>query len=364
MIICGDISLSKKGAVIIERMPSDLLPKVWFGNLEGTLIEASEDERMSFLKEHGVFNSTDAIKELLKQLNFAGFGLSNNHIFNYGNARMILDNTQKLEVQFAGLGENLSRASMPAVITDENGQKYTIFSFAWRLTESKVATENEQGVNPWKRKHALSCVKQAVRAGSKNVIVFVHWNYEMNYLPFPYDRQLAHELIDAGVTAVIGCHSHRVAPVEVYKGKPIIYGLGNFLFENNVYFNGELNFPEISEKEYAFEINEKGVYKIHVFHFDTKENVLHYVRTEELTEKKGTIDNLSNVTAEEYEKQYKEYFKSKPRRQRILCPIFNTNEPAISLWIKEKERDLHETLLKMVVNLHLHKGGKSGKTYK
>lgn len=192
----------------------------------------------------------------------------------------------------------------------------------------------------------------------------MHWNYEMNYLPFPYDRQLAHELIDAGVAAVIGCHSHRTAPIEVYKGKPIVYGLGNFLFEDNVYFNGELNFPEISEEEYAFEIEKEGKYKIHVFQYDTQKNVLKYERTEEVTEQEGTIKNLSGVSAKDYEKQYTKYFKSKPRRQRILCPIFRTNETGFSYWMKEKERDLHELLLKMIVKFKLHGSSKSGKTYK
>lgn len=364
MIFCGDISLSKKGAIKIKELPPDLRTKVWFGNLEGTLVDASEEERMSMLKEHGVFNSIDAIQELSKQLCFAGYGLSNNHIFNYGNSRITLDNIKKLGIACAGLGENLARASEPAVITDEDGRKFSIISFAWRLTESKVATDKLEGVNPWTRKHALNCVKQIVGYGTKNVIVFVHWNYEMNYLTFPYDRKLAHDLIDAGAAAVIGCHSHRVQPVELYKGRPIIHGLGNFMFENNAFFNGELNFPDISEEEFAFEINELGDYKIHVFHYDTKENVLCYVRTEDLTEIKGKIDNLSNVTAEDYEKQYKEYFKSKPRRQRILCPIFKTNETNLSYWLKEKERDLHELLLKLVVNFHLHRGSKSGKTYK
>jgi len=186
----------------------------------------------------------------------------------------------------------------------------------------------------------------------------------MNYLPFPYDRQLAHELIDAGAAAVIGCHSHRTAPVEMYKGKPIIYGLGNFLFENNVYFNGQLNFPEISEEEFAFEIDEEGTYRIHIFRYDTLHNVLEYERTEELTEQKGTIKNLTGISAEDYEKHYLEYFKSKPRRQRILCPIFKTHESRFSYWAKEKERDLHEMFLKAVLKLRLHGSSKSGKNYK
>ena len=364
MIFCGDISLSRKGAVQIIDLPVDLKFKYWFGNLEGTLVDVSSEERNALLRKHGVFNSFEAIQGLNKTLRFVCFSLANNHIFNYGGAETSLDNIKKLGLSCVGLGKDLNDASKCISIKDEYGINYTILAFAWRLTESQIASRRSEGVNPWNKKHSLESVRRAVDEGKQNIIVFVHWNYEMNYLSFPYDRQLAHELIDAGAAAVIGCHSHRIQPVEVYKGKPIIHGLGNFLFENDVFFNGELNFPNISEEEYAFEIDDNGDYKIHVFHYNTTENTLHYVRTETLTEKEEGIKNLSNLSSTEYEKQYVTYFYSKPKRQRILCPIFKTDESRLSYWLKERERDIHETLLKAVLKMRLHRGSKSGKVYK
>lgn len=364
MIFCGDISISRIGGVTLEGFPDNLRNKEWFGNLEGTLVDVAPEGTTDMLKEHGVFNSLRAIEDFSTRINFVGFGLANNHIFNYGNATTTLNNINKLRVSCAGLGCDVEQASKAAYIKNVKGIVYTVFAFAWRLTESNVANKGKEGVNSWTRKNAINSVIKAITEGAENVIVFVHWNYEMNYLPFPYDRQLAHDLIDAGAAAVIGCHSHRTAPVEIYKGKPIIYGLGNFLFENNVYFNGQLNFPNISEEEFAFEIDEEGKYIIHVFHYDTQKNVLKYERKEELTEQAGTIKNLTGITAEEYEKQYIAYFKSKPRRQRILCPIFKTHESKFSYWAKEKERDLHELFLKAVLKLNLHGSSKSGKKYK
>lgn len=364
MIFCGDISLSHKGTVQIIDLPEVLKSKYWFGNLEGTLIDVSSEESDALLQKHGVFNSFEAVQELSKTIRFEGFSAANNHIFNYGDAETTLNNIRKLGLLSVGLGKDLNDASKSISINDEHGVNYTVLSFAWRLTESQIASHCKEGVNPWTRKHSLESVRKAVGEGKQNIVVFVHWNYEMNYLPFPYDRQLAHELIDAGATAVIGCHSHRVQPVEVYKGKPIIHGLGNFLFENNVYFNGELNFPNISEEEYAFEIDNNGNYKIHVFKYNTKENALVFVKTISLTDKEEEIKNLSNITAKDYEQQYVTYFNSKPRRQRILCPIFRTHESCLSYWLKEKERDIHEALLKAVLKMRLHSGSKSGKVYK
>ncbi len=364
MIFCGDISISRIGGVQLEGLPDNLRNKKWFGNLEGTLVDVSPEDTIDMLQKHGVFNLLSAIEELSKHIKFVGFGLANNHIFNYGNANTTLHNVNKLGISCAGLGSNAEQAAKAAHITDANGKVYTILAFAWRLTESKVSDNEKEGVNSWSRNNALNCVTKAVKEGAQNIVVFVHWNYEMNYLPFPYDRQLAHDLIDKGATAIIGCHSHRVQPVEIYNGCPIIYGLGNFLFENNVFFTGKLNFPEISEKEFAFEIDEAGKYQIHVFNYDTRKNVLRFVCTEELTEQEGNIKNLTGISAEEYEKQYIEYFKSKPRRQRILCPIFKTHESMFTYWAKEKERDLHELFLKAVLKLKLHGSSKLGKKYK
>lgn len=364
MVFGGDISISRIGGIKLEGFPEKLKGKTWFCNLEGTLVDVAPKESAVMRQKHGVFNSLSAIEDIIKHINIIGFGLANNHIFNYGNANTTLQNINKLGVSFAGLGCNAAQAAKVAHIKDINGKAYTILAFAWRLTDSKVSSKDKEGVNQWTRKNAIYCVTKALAEGNQNVIVFVHWNYEMNYLPFPYDRQLAHDLIDVGATAIIGCHSHRTSPVEIYKGKPIIFGLGNFLFENNIFFDGKLNFPRISEEEYAFEIDEEGKYTIHVFHYDTQNNVLRYEREEVLTERKGTINNLSGISAEEYEKQYITYFKSKPKRQRILCPIFMTHESKFSYWIKEKERVLHELFLMIALKLRLHGSSKSGKNYK
>ena len=63
----------------------------------------------------------------------------------------------------------------------------------------------------------------------RRIIAFMHWNTELELYPQPLDRELSHALIDLGVFAVIGCHAHRVQGYEIYKGHPIVYGLGNFI---------------------------------------------------------------------------------------------------------------------------------------
>ena len=87
----------------------------------------------------------------------------------------------------------------------------------------------------------------------------MHWNYDMEFLPFPMHRKIARQLVDFGVDAVIGSHSHRPQGAEVYKGKPIAYGLGNFYLPSGVYFEGKLKYPECSHKTYGLRLRDKTI---------------------------------------------------------------------------------------------------------
>ena len=68
-------------------------------------------------------------------------------------------------------------------------------------------------------------------AGADLVIVDPHWGTEYDDTPFAAQKQLARMIIDNGADMVIGNHAHWAAAMEVYKGKPIWYALGNFVFD-------------------------------------------------------------------------------------------------------------------------------------
>jgi poly-gamma-glutamate synthesis protein (capsule biosynthesis protein) len=63
------------------------------------------------------------------------------------------------------------------------------------------------------------------------IIVFMHWGHEYNATHTPMQETLAHMLVDEGADLVVGSHPHVIQDVEVYKRVPIIYSLGNFLFD-------------------------------------------------------------------------------------------------------------------------------------
>ena len=63
------------------------------------------------------------------------------------------------------------------------------------------------------------------------VLVYLHWGTEYAARPSPEQRRQARTLIDCGAAAVVGAHPHTVQSAEFYRGRPIIYSLGNFLFD-------------------------------------------------------------------------------------------------------------------------------------
>lgn len=66
---------------------------------------------------------------------------------------------------------------------------------------------------------------------SNKIIVSMHWGYENISEVNESQAKLAHELIDHGADIIIGHHPHVIQPFEIYKNRPIIYSLGNFIFD-------------------------------------------------------------------------------------------------------------------------------------
>lgn len=71
------------------------------------------------------------------------------------------------------------------------------------------------------------------RSGADVVIVLPHWGLEFEPLPHLRQVMLARRMIDLGADLVLGAHPHVVQRAEVYRGKSIVYSLGNLVFALN-----------------------------------------------------------------------------------------------------------------------------------
>ena len=109
-------------------------------------------------------------------------------------------------------------------------QKVAILGYD-AIARAYFAGVDEAGSSQLSLKRAKVDIRKARQAGADLVIVFPHWGTEYRNRPFEAQQQLARDIIDAGADMIIGNHAHWVGAVEIYKGKPIWYALGNFVFD-------------------------------------------------------------------------------------------------------------------------------------
>ena len=180
------------------------------------------------------FRTDPKYVSILKELGTDIVTLANNHALDYGRTAFedTLETLDQAGIQRIGGGYSISEASAPAVCT-VNGQRFAIFG-ATRVSPSAdwYAGESQSGLFQTYDPAKLNAAIQEARKSCDYVIVFVHWGIEKNETPEEYQRSLARGYIDAGADLVVGCHPHVLQGFEYYKGVPIIYSLGNYLFDN------------------------------------------------------------------------------------------------------------------------------------
>lgn len=168
--------------------------------------------------------------------------LANNHALDYGRDAL-LDTFRTLDdagIDYVGAGENLDRAKEPVYF--KVGGKKIAFVAASRVvfSGSWYATDSQSGmVGTYDPTLILESIKEA-KVNSDYVVIFVHWGVEREDHPVDYQRSLAKQYIDAGADAVVGCHPHVMEGFEYYKGKPIAYSLGNYIFTSRANKSGFL----------------------------------------------------------------------------------------------------------------------------
>ncbi|MDR0936050.1 MAG: CapA family protein [Oscillospiraceae bacterium] len=175
-------------------------------------------------------------------------GLANNHTRDYGDDALLdtFENVREYGITPFGAGENLEAAAEP-YIAEVNGKTIAFFAANQIVpTASWLALENRAGQLSWYEPSHLDLLKENIKTARETcdyIIVYMHWGIERDLTPNNLQEFTAHYLIDIGVDVVIGAHPHVIQNFEYYHGKPIIYSLGNFIFNNR---NPETAFAEIT----------------------------------------------------------------------------------------------------------------------
>jgi poly-gamma-glutamate synthesis protein (capsule biosynthesis protein) len=196
-------------------------------NLENPLTRATiplPDKQFNFKAD------PDAVK-VLTSGGISLVNLANNHAMDYQEPGLVetIDTLKQAGIAHVGAGRNVKEARRPEII-DVKGQRVAYFGYYGADFES--ASETRAGTNYADEQRIAEDIK-AVRSQVDWVIVNYHWGEELATHPADWQINLAHFSIDQGADVVVGHHPHVLQGAEIYKGRPIAYSMGNFIFGGN-----------------------------------------------------------------------------------------------------------------------------------
>lgn len=196
------------------------------GNLECVLGRGGE----MVLKNYSFRGATGS--ELFLKKYFDAVSLANNHAFDFGPAGLqeCMDVLRANEIGYFGAGDwNEARKGL---VLECKGRKILLLGYNEFRASNYQPTEKHIGVAPLLERSAIEDIASARATGKYDYIIpYVHWGDEMLSMPSESQRQLARRMIDAGASAIIGSHPHVTQTIDYYRGSPIVYSLGNFVFD-------------------------------------------------------------------------------------------------------------------------------------
>lgn len=226
LLFVGDMMLDRNVSAR-SRAAHDLaypfakLPPGWLGsfdytigNLEGpvTLVRRPPEKSIDFQFD-------PAVLPILRDQGFDAFSQANNHALDQG-AQGYVDSVQMLRKQgFLVFGHQVQDGDIAMATTTIEGKRFVFVG--WNTTDNPIDLE------------VAARVLRKARSQADWVIAFMHWGAEYQDRPLPSVQELSHWLIDHGVDVVIGGHPHWVQGLSRYQGRPIVYSLGNFIFDQD-----------------------------------------------------------------------------------------------------------------------------------
>lgn len=235
LVFVGDVMLDDGPGRVIQSERDPLAPfaamlaeaDFTIGNLEcpiATIGKPLENKIFSF-------RANPRVARVLKG-RFGALAVSNNHSGDYGQKAFVetLEVLEKNGIPYFGGGRNLAAAHAPLWI-ERKGLRIAVLGYNEFKPRSFEAGANWPGIAWSEDSQVIADIRAARAAGADLVIPFMHWGWERELQPTERQKQLARTMIDAGADVVVGGHPHVTQGAEYYKGKLIVYSLGNFVFD-------------------------------------------------------------------------------------------------------------------------------------
>jgi poly-gamma-glutamate synthesis protein (capsule biosynthesis protein) len=252
-VAAGDPTNSQGWGALLSDV-ADVFKRADFGfvNLETPVAPAHSHGSKPFM-----FDAPVALLDGLKASGIKIVSFANNHVMDQGWAGFAetREHLREEGLLFAGSGDTVEQQWQP-VITEANGIKVGWLGMTRWLNGNRNPDKDDQPhVNffpyPGERGGApgadeaqvLAAVKSA-RAQCDFLVVSIHWGIEYAPAPRPEDVDMAHKMLEAGASVIVGHHPHVLQPVETYttqdaRNTVIFYSLGNFLSnQSRTYVDG------------------------------------------------------------------------------------------------------------------------------
>ncbi len=240
----GDVSLAdnwyimpeydKRGKGVYGILSEDTVSLMKKSTLMVANSEFTVSTRGSAMKgKQYTFRADPARLKIYEEMGVDLVTLANNHVYDYGQEAFfdMLDAFDQMKMPRIGAGRNLEEAARPYYFII-NGYKFAFLNAtrAEKYILTPGATETSEGVfrcyDPTNMINQIKTVKEE----SDYVIAIIHFGKE-GFNTLEYEQiESSHQYIDAGADAVVGHHAHVLQGIEFYNHKPIIYNLGNFIF--------------------------------------------------------------------------------------------------------------------------------------
>lgn len=195
--------------------------------------------------------------------------LANNHVLDWGIPGLLETVTvlSKAAIATPGAGMTADEAARPAVLNTQGGRTVLVFAFGsttsgippgWAATATRPGVSLLTDLSEETAVRLVSHIRSHRQPGNL-VIVSLHWGDNWGYEIPAAQRRFAHQLIDAGIVDLVYGHSsHHVKGIEVYEGRLILYGCGDFISDYEGIAGHDEYRPELVLAYFASLENESG----------------------------------------------------------------------------------------------------------
>ncbi|WP_437689561.1 CapA family protein [Sorangium sp. So ce176] len=242
LIAGGDVCLGKALGQELLRNPAHdpfapvaalfAAADVRFVNLENQLSDQGGETQHS--RQPLVFTGPPIGADALARAGISVVSLANNHMWDYGKGAFLetLGHLERVGVAYVGAGRTRLQAYAPAVI-ERRGFRVAVLAVTGIWNQGSLWQHPAREFVAAAERHGIAAAVRAARKqpGVDAVVVSYHGGTEYLDTPLPQARAVAAAAIDAGADAFLGHHPHVLQGIELRRGRPIFYSLGNFIMK-------------------------------------------------------------------------------------------------------------------------------------